>query len=288
MTTPDIHLTTFDTSGPVGASVDVLVGDLRVVASDRGDLVVQVRPCNPADKRDVRAAEQTTVEFTDGTLTVRGPRQPRLGVLGKVGSVDVLVELPAGSDLDAKLGAGGIGCAGPLRGCRLRTGAGDLHVEQAETLALKTGLGTASAGTVSGEAELRSASGKLQVGSVGQSALCKTGNGEVRIGRVAGDLHVKTANGDASIDHAGASVEVNTACGNIRVAEVVRGTATLRTATGRIEIGIRPGTAARLDVHTRFGRVENELTTSDGPTGTDEQVEVRADTSAGDILIRRS
>ena len=288
MTTSETFMSTFDTPSPIAAAVDLAVGELRVVASERPDIVVHVRPCDPAQKRDVRAAEQTTAEFTAGTLTVRGPRQPGLGMLGRVGSVDVLVELPAGSDLEAKLGAGAIHCAGELRGCRLRTGAGDLHVEQAGTVALKSGIGTVSAETVTGGAELRTGSGRLRVGSVGGPALLKSSNGAVQVGHAAGDLRINTANGDASIDHAGASLEVNTATGEIRVGELVRGTTALRTAAGRIEVGIRSGTAARLDLHTNFGKVLNELTAADGPAETDEQAVVRARTTYGDILIRRS
>jgi hypothetical protein len=83
-------------------------------------------------------------------------------------------------------------------------------------------------------------------------------------------------------------VTANTANGDIRVHDLVRGSATLQSAAGRIEIGIRPGTAARLDVHTSYGKVRNEMTATDGPAATDEQAEVRARTAFGDILIRRS
>ena len=53
-------------------------------------------------------------------------------------------------------------------------------------------------------------------------------------------------------------------------------------------LGIRPGTAARLDVHTQYGKVRNDLTATDGPAETDEQAEVRARTAFGDILIHRA
>ena len=39
---------------------------------------------------------------------------------------------------------------------------------------------------------------------------------------------------------------------------------------------------------TTAGRLSNELGSAAGPEGTDETVEVRARTSAGDILIRRA
>ncbi|NEB70437.1 hypothetical protein G3I39_25755, partial [Streptomyces fulvissimus] len=45
--------------------------------------------------RIVRAAEQTEVSHLSGLLTVRTPKQRAL--FGRTGSVDVTVELPAGS-----------------------------------------------------------------------------------------------------------------------------------------------------------------------------------------------
>ena len=279
---------TFDTPGPITASIELLAGDLRVVAGDRPDTVVHVRPSDPDKDRDMRAVEQTRVEFGSGTLTVRGPRLPGLGVFGKVGVVDVLIELPAGSDVAAKLGAGGVHCTGVLGGCRLRSGAGDLQVEQAESVSLVTGTGLAVAETVTGDAKLTTASGNVRVRSVSGPAVLRNGNGDIWVGQVGGDLDVKCANGDIVADQAAASMTMNTANGDIRVHELIRGSATLRTATGRIEIGIRPGTAARLDVHTAYGKIRNQMTATDGPVESDERAEIRARTAFGDILIHHS
>jgi hypothetical protein len=68
----------------------------------------------------------------------------------------------------------------------------------------------------------------------------------------------------------------------------VRGSVELGTAYGELEVGVREGTAARLDVRSQFGNVRNLLTASDGPQPSDQRVEVRARTSFGDIVIRRS
>ena len=278
----------FDTPGPITASVDVTAGDLRVVATERPDTVVHVRPADETESRDVRAAEQTRVAFASGILTVRGPRQPGLGLFGKVGAVEVVIELPTGSDIEVKLGVGAARCTGALGACRLRSGAGDLQVEQAESLSLSTGMGLVTVETVGGDAKLTTGSGKLQVRSVTGPAVLKNGNGETWIGHAGGDLQISSANGNIAADHAAGSITANTANGDIRVRELVRGSATLRSAAGRIEIGIRPGTAARLDVHTQYGKIHNEMTATDAPAETDEQAEVRVRTSFGDILIRRS
>ena len=44
------------------ASDEPVVGNVRVIASDRADTVVDVRPSDAANASDVKAAEQTRVE----------------------------------------------------------------------------------------------------------------------------------------------------------------------------------------------------------------------------------
>ncbi|MET8833479.1 DUF4097 family beta strand repeat-containing protein [Micromonospora sp. NPDC004540] len=278
----------FDTPGPISASVELVAGDVRITAGPRADTVVQVRPADETDDRDVRAAAETRVECASGRLVVRGPKQPGFGIFGKTGSVEVTIDLPAGSGVDGKLGAGAISCTGPLADCRLKTGAGDLRVEDTGKLSLHTGYGAAIAENVAGDAEVTTGSGKLSLRTVAGHAVLKNGNGDTWIGEAGGELRVHSANGHVAAEHAAASVTANTANGDIRIAELVRGSATLRTAAGRVEVGVRRGTAARLDLHTHFGKVRNDLDAATGPAETDEKAEVRARTGFGDIVIHRS
>ena len=85
-----------------------------------------------------------------------------------------------------------------------------------------------------------------------------------------------------------AAVAAKTANGAVRIGEVVHGSIELATSYGELEIGIREGTAALLDVRSQFGGVRNSLTASERPEPSDQTVEVRARTSFGDIVIRRS
>jgi len=105
---------------------------------------------------------------------------------------------------------------------------------------------------------------------------------------VGGELRVKAANGGISVDRAGATVTVKTANGDIRLGEVASGAVVAETAAGKIDVGIREGVAAWLDLNTGFGRVLNDLVDSERPGAGEETVEVRARTSYGDISIRRS
>lgn len=279
----------FDTPDRITVTIDVAVGETRIVATDRVTTDVQVRPTDPGHAADVRAAELARVELVAGRLLVRTPK-PRglISTVGRAGSVDVTVEVPTGSHLDGTTVAGSFRCSGRLGDCRLKTSAGDLQVEDTAGLDLTTGAGAVTARHAGGDATVSTAQGRIRVNAIDGTAVIRTSAGDAWIGQAGGDLRVNTANGSIAVDRAGADLTAATAHGDLRVGELVRGQASLKTAKGRIEVGIRAGTAARLDLHTSFGTVINDLAAVPGPAGTDQTVQVRAETSMGDILIRRS
>ena len=277
----------FSTPEPITATIEV-PGDVHVVASDRTDTVVEVRPGDPTRAADVRLAEQTTVELRGGQLLVKTPRSWRsFARFGGTETVAVTVELPSGSSVVADSALGHVVADGELAGCRLKTAMGDIRVERTGSLRAVTGFGALSADHVAGDVELTTGSGDVRLHDADGTAVIKNSNGDTAVGDIGGDLRVKAANGDVSVGRARSSVIAKTACGDVRVAEVVRGTVVLETGVGEVEVGIRPGTAAWLDADTKFGLVRNSLEEVDGPPPTGDRVEVRARTSLGDILIGR-
>jgi hypothetical protein len=66
------------------------------------------------------------------------------------------------------------------------------------------------------------------------------------------------------------------------------GSVVMETSGGALDLGIREGSAAWLDVSSTYGTVDVSLDTCDGPARSDQTVEVRAHTSYGDIVIHRS
>ncbi|REE71011.1 putative adhesin [Rhodococcus wratislaviensis] len=279
---------TFSTPAPISATIELVVGDARITASDRDDTVVDVRPSDGSREADVHAAEQTRVEFSAGSLLVKAPKQRGLGLFGKTGSVDVTIALPTGSQVEGEASVATFRGTGRLGACRVTTSTGDVQLGGTGALDVHTGAGTVVVEHVAGDADVSTGSGKLRLGEIDGSAVIKNSNGDNWIGAIGGGLRVKTANGDISVDDARADLTAATANGDIRIGQVVRGAASLETACGRIEIGIRSGTAARLDAHTSFGKVHNHLDSVDGPESVDEKVDVRARTSFGDIVIRRA
>ncbi|WP_418960173.1 DUF4097 family beta strand repeat-containing protein [Streptomyces tritici] len=275
----------FDTPRAITAVLEFDAGTARIVAGERGTTVVEVLPRDAHADADVKAAEQTKVEYANGTLTVKGPKKRSL--FGRTGSIEVTVELPAGSDVQATCPMADVLCSGPLGDCRIRLSMGDIRLAEAGTVELRTSHGDVSVEHASGDAEIQ-AFGRVEVGAVDGSASVKNGNGDTEIGEVAGPLKLNASNGRILVGVAHAGAEAKAANGHIRLGEVPRGRVDLRTSTGDIEVGIPEATAAWLDLHTGFGRVENSLGPSEGPGGATDTVEVQARTSVGDILIRRA
>ena len=278
---------TFNTPGPISATIDLAAADVRIIASDRQDTVVEVRPSTSAHEPDVKVAEQTKVDYTAAGLLIKGPRQRSIG-LRRIGSVDVTVELPAGSQIEADAGIGALRCTGQLGKCRVKMGAGDVELEQVGPLDLQTGAGAITVEHVAGHAEITNGSGRLRVSQIDGSAVIKNSNGETWVGDITGDLRVNAGNGMISVGHAAADVTASSANGEIRVDDLTRGSASLKTGFGEIHLGIHAGTAAKLDAYTRLGTVRNSMEAADSPEPSDEVLEVHARTSFGDIVIRRS
>jgi hypothetical protein len=280
---------TFETPEPISVTVEFGVGDLRIVASDRTDTMVEVRPSDGAKKADVTAAEQTRVEYTGGRLLIKAPKSWRqYSFRGGGESIDVQIELPAGSQLRGETGVAALRCQGRLGECRYKTGAGDIRLDQAGPVQLKTGVGDLTVEQADGDAELSTGSGTVRVDGIDGAAVVKNSNGDTWIGQITGDLRVNAANGRISVDQAHAMVTAKSANGDVRLGEVAHGAVLAQTGMGKVEIGIRDGVAAWLDLNTRYGNVHNDLDPSQRPGPGEDAVEVRARTAFGDITIHRS
>jgi DUF4097 and DUF4098 domain-containing protein YvlB len=265
---------TFATPEPISVTVELGVGDLEIAASDRSDTVVEVEPSDPAKPADVAAAAKTTVEYVNGVLRIKAPkgwRRYNFRAGAGAESIDVRIQLPTGSRLRAEAGLSDLRCSGALGECRYKTGVGDITIEQ-----------------VSGDIELTAGSGAIAVDRIGGSATVKNSNGDTWIGEVIGDLQVKAANGKVGVDHAYAAVTAKTANGDIHLDEVSSGAIVAETGWGKVNIAVRSGVPAWLDLHTAFGHVHNALEASQHPGTSEQSVEVRARSGFGDITIRRA
>src|SRR5580658_9446595 len=102
---------------PAYESLAPIDADVEVVASDRADTTIEVTPTNPGRSGDVSLAREARIAFENNRLHVRVP--PRFKLLGPNGSVDVRVELPAGSRAEIVSGYGSVRVRGELGATRI-------------------------------------------------------------------------------------------------------------------------------------------------------------------------
>jgi putative adhesin len=280
---------TYETPEPISLSFELGTADIHIVAGERTDTVVDVRPSNPDSKADVAAAEQTRVELVDGRLSVKAPKDwRRYTPRGGRESIDVEIALPSGSRVDGEAGVAELRSTGRLGELRYKAGAGGIRLDQTGPLTVQTGAGDVSVEQAEGAVEIKTGSGAIEVGGVDGPAKVRNANGNTWIGDVAGELRANAANGRIAVDRAGAAVQAKTANGDILLGAVGHGSVVAETAFGRVDIGVADGVPAWLDLNTKLGKVSNELDASDRPAPGDTAVEIRARTSFGDIAVHRA
>lgn len=276
----------FATPEPIAVTLDVTAGHVMIRASDRADTAVEVRPADASRDVDVQAAENTQVEYANGQLSVKSPRNRFRTLFGRTPSIEVTIDLPSDSRVDAK-GWADYQAQGRLGESVFETAVGSIRLDQTGRLKLRTAAGNVSVGRSNGPIDVSTSSGKVWIGEIDGEAVVKSANGEITVGDVTGDVRLTTANGDITVYRALAAVNAKTANGSVRIGEVVRGSVLLETGFGDVELGVREGTAAWLDVSSDHGSVRSELEASDHPGKSDDTVEVRGRTAYGDIVIRR-
>ena len=250
---------TYDTPTPIDLAINLQVGAIEVIASDRADTVVTVSPTNPAKAVDRRGAEETKVDFDGQRLTITGPR-PRISWIGPTESVDVKVELPAGSRLTAEIAVGGVRTVGRLGATRIKSSMGRVDVDTTGDLWLRASHGNATLGTAEGGIEITADHGQIRVGTVTGDAILKASHGTILIGESGGDLDAKLSYGDLEITKALGSVAAKTAYGSIQ----------LRRGLERFHPGrerLRPGHHRRAARRSRLARPVLEERARPQPAG---------------------
>ena len=141
---------------------------------------------------------------------------------------------------------------------------------------------------VTGNIKADSASGDITVDMLGRGGSVSTASGDAAIGECDGDLKFQTASGRLSIQRLRGNLKARTASGPLGVAAAVRGEISAHTASGDVEVGIAPGTAARLDIITGSGVITNEMQSADGPAAGEDTLVVHVRSGSGDVAVRRS
>ncbi len=209
----------FETPAPIAAVLDIPAGRVQIIAADRTDTAVEVRPTNASKSRDVRAAEQTTVEYADGALRIEVPVKNQY--LGPSGSIEVTVQLPAGSHVEAKAASTEFRAVGRLGDIAFEGAYRQIKIDEA------------------GSVRLTAVDGDVEVGRLNGPAEISTARGDIRIAEaVRGKVVLSTQQGDISVT-AAAGVSASLDAG---------------TSYGRVSNGLKNAGTAELDIHATTSR----------------------------------
>ena len=176
---------TFATPAPITAILAVPAGRIQVTAANQADATVEIRPADPAKGRDVKLAARVTAAYSDGVLRVTAPAANR--VLGSSGAVEVTVQLPAGSAVQAKAASAQFTTEGPLGEVTFDSAQGTVRVEQAATARLTVVDGDITVGRMGGDAQVRTARGDIRITEATRGTLTlRTETGAITVGAAAG------------------------------------------------------------------------------------------------------
>jgi hypothetical protein len=186
----------FDTPAPISAVLDIPAGRVRFIAADRADTAVEVLPADPSKGRDVKAAEQTKVEYGDGVLRIEASAKNQL--LGASGSIEVTVQLPAGSRVEAKAASAELRAVGRLGDVAFEGAYRQIKIDEAASVRLTAIDGDVEVGRLGGPAEISTARGNIRI--------TEAVRGTVLLRTQSGDISVTAATGvsaalDAGTDH---------------------------------------------------------------------------------------
>ncbi|WP_328482123.1 DUF4097 domain-containing protein [Streptomyces sp. NBC_00377] len=176
----------FATTAPVSAVLALSAGRIRIIAADRADTTVEVLPADASKARDVKASEQITVQYADGVLRIEtAPARNR--ILGTTGSVDVTVQLPAGSHVEAKAAAAEFRGVGRLGDVVFEGGSGAVKLDEADSARLAGLDADITVGRLNGPGEISTQKGDLNITEAVRGSLAlSTRMGDITVGAARG------------------------------------------------------------------------------------------------------
>ena len=283
---------TFDTPEPITVTVELSVGDLRIVASERTDTTVDVRPSNSREegRRRRRSAN---------------PRRVRRRPVADQGATRRVAALHAArrTRVDRRRDR----VAGRFGAARRRCGRRASQPPVASVNATSRSAPAASTSPTRDRCSSRRAAGDITVGRVARRCrahdqlrrvACRPDRRDRRVQELQRGHADRRGRRRPSGERGQRRHRRRPRAGDVlsprprtatcasakwRVAPSRR-----ETARGRVDIGVAEGVAAWLDLETSFGNVQNCLDAAAQPEAGEDTVEVRARTAFGDITVRRA
>lgn len=276
----------FPVDGPINVSVRLGAGNVRVVASNGNEAVVNLQPADSSEKSQ-KVIEKSRVDLSGGALRVDVPRTNTSMFTGRTPAVDVDITVPVSSTVRVEVGSADVLLEGDLGDVSVTTGSGNVRASSCQDVVIKTGSGDIAVDDAAA-VKAHSGSGDISVRRCAGRINAQSASGDVDIDHINADSRAKTSSGDVSVGTVEAGLDGNAASGDVEVSRAVAGHVSVSTASGDVVVGVPHGTAAHLDCSSVTGRLTSELDDAEAPGEDDRKVAVGVRTVSGSIRIVRA
>lgn len=140
--------------------------------------------------------------------------------------IDMVVEVPAGTDVGVDDNSGGASVSG-VGAVRIRDGSGRLMLRDVGSVVLEDGSGSVEIVGVTGDVEMEDGSGSVAIESV-------TGDVEVEDG--SGGLDIREVGGDVLVSDGSGRIEIEGVGGSVRIARMGSGGVSVRDVDGDLVV----------------------------------------------------
>lgn len=212
----------FDTPAPVFVVLEIPAGRVQFIAAERAGTTVEVLPANASKRRDVKAAEQISVEHADGVVRIVSAGKNEY--FGPTGAVEVTVKLPAGSRVEARTDSAELRTMGRLGDVAFEGAYRQIKLDETASLRLTAIDGDVEVGRLGGPAEISTTRGDIRVAeAVGGRVVLRTGSGDITVAAApgvsavldAGTLHGRVSNALKNDGGADLDIRATTSEGDI-------------------------------------------------------------------------
>jgi hypothetical protein len=266
--------TTFATPGPITLDVELGAGHVTVRAGDGTQTSVSV---------DGPGADRVTVEHHGDRVRVFQPLGRSL-VLAEAPTV--VVTCPLDSRVVARLGRAGVTAAGRIGSVRVRTGSGDVRIDElGADAAIDCGSGDVTVVRAAGAVRIRTGSGRIVLDHAEGPLVAASGSGGVAVGTTAAAATLKSGSGPVTVRDAATDLSLGSGSGDITIGRIRRGSVSARAASGDVVIGVPPGVPVWTDVTTVSGTIHSTLRGAGRPEPGQDHLELRVRTVSGDVHL---
>ena len=276
---------TFSTPGPVRLDLELPAGAIEIETAETDETHVELEaPSGKEQVEEMVADARITCERRGDAYEVAVAVRTRGGVWIsfssgpniRLGTPDMRLRItcPNGASVEARTKSADLQGRGEFGAVDVKTASGDVTLENAGDMHVKSASGDVHVEIVDGELDVKTVSGDVHVGSVVRGSTLQT---------VSGDVYIRENDG---------AISASTVSGDQRYEAVAQGRAELRAVSGDIGIGIRRGSRVYIDANTVSGSTSSEFELSDAPAAPLAHdaplVEVFAKTVSGDVRIARA